>query len=588
MPQPTPTEDAGLPRRFSDFSTLTEALDYAARGTKGLNFYSRRGDLEQTLTFRDLRDEAQDDALKLVQMGLKRGDRVALIATTTADFTTLFMACQYAGLLPVPLPLPTSFGGRDGYVQQLHRQMQSCGAAGVVAPDDMKELVQQAAEGLGLKFVASADEIRSLPGTKGDLRLPDPGDICYLQYSSGSTRFPHGVAVTHRSLLANCNGMGQHGVKLRADDRCVSWLPMYHDMGLVGCFLTPLTNQVSTDYLSTEIFARRPLTWINLISANRGTVSYSPSFGYELCARRASPETLANVDLSSWRVAGIGADMIRPDVMREFIRVFGQAGFKHTGLVASYGLAECTLAVSFAPVDEGMQTDMVNERTLANQNRAVSPDQADGEGAAREIVNCGIPLPGYELDIRSEAGEVLGERQVGRIFVRGDSVMQGYFNDQDATDQVLSKDGWLDTGDMGYRVGTSLFVVGRIKDLIIINGRNHWPQDLEWAVEQLPSLRSGDSAAISVPGHSDEEIAVLLVQCRMREPEEREALRKEIKDAIQHSVGIHTEVVFVPPRSLPKTSSGKLSRSKARTAFLAGELQGYDEHEIAFAKMSAA
>ena len=588
MPNPTPTIDTGVERRFAEFSTLTEALDYAARTTKGINFYSRRGELEIALPFRDLRDEAQETALKLVQLGLKRGARVALIAETSADFAILFMACQYAGLLPVPLPLPTSFGGREGYVQQLHRQMQSCTASGVVAPVDMQDLVKQAAEGLNLKFVASADDIRALPGGKGDLRLPDPQDICYLQYSSGSTRFPHGVAVTHHSLLANCHGMGKHGVQLREDDRCVSWLPMYHDMGLVGCFLTPLTCQVSTDYLSTEIFARRPLTWINLMSANRGTISYSPSFGYELCARRASAETLANIDLSPWRVAGIGADMIRPDVMREFVRVFGQAGFKNTGLVASYGLAECTLAVSFAPVDTGIETDTVNERALANENRALAHDGKSAKGSARELVNCGIPLPGYEVDIRDEAGNVLGEREVGRIFVRGDSVMQGYFNDRAATDQVLSKDGWLDTGDMGYRVGDSLFVVGRLKDLIIINGRNHWPQDLEWAVEQLPALRSGDSAAISVPGMSDEEVPVLLVQCRLREVDERESLRRDIKSAVQKSIGLQTEVVFVAPRSLPKTSSGKLSRSKARSAFLAGELSGYDDHEIAFAKMSAA
>jgi fatty-acyl-CoA synthase len=589
MPNPTPTIDPGLKRRFSDFSTLTEALDYAAKGVKGINFYSRRGEIERTLPYRDLRDQAQDMALKLVQLGLPRGARVALIAETSADFITLFMACQYASLLPVPLPLPTSFGGRDGYVQQLERQMMSCTASAVIAPSDMLDLVNQAAHGLGLNFVGTADDVRALSGGKGDLRLPQSGDICYLQYSSGSTRFPHGVAVTHRSLLANCHGMGRYGVQLRDDDRCVSWLPMYHDMGLVGCFLTPLTCQVSTDYLSTEHFARRPMQWINLMAENRGTISYSPSFGYELCARRASPETLANIDLSAWRVAGIGADMIRPDVMREFVRVFSAAGFKETGLVASYGLAECTLAVSFAPVDTGVVTDLVDERVLANENRA-EPPRTNGHaarGVAREVVDCGIPLPGYEVEIRNEEGLVLGDRQVGRIFVRGASVMLGYFNDPEATEQVM-QDGWLDTGDMGYRAGQSLFVVGRIKDLIIINGRNHWPQDMEWAVEQLPALRSGDSAAISVPGLRDEEVAVLLVQCRLRELDEREALRRLIKNAIQESLGIHAEVVFVAPRSLPKTSSGKLSRSKARIAFMAGEFSGYDEHEVAFAKMSAA
>jgi len=578
MPDPTPTIDTTLERRFADFETLPEALDFAARGCKGVNFYSGRGELVESLTFADVRARAITLARRLITVGLSRGARVALVADTSPEFLCAFMACQYATLLPVPLPLPTSFGGRDGYCQQLRRQMQSCGATAAVAPEGMIDLIREASAGLDMVFVGPHQDLEGLPQGKADPRLPDANDICYLQYSSGSTRFPHGVMVSHRSLMSNCRSMGRDGVHLVDDDRCISWLPLYHDMGLVGCLLTPVANQVSVDFIATENFARRPLQWLSLISRNRGTVSYSPSFGYELCARRVGPETLANLDLSSWRVAGIGADMIRAKIIRYFADSFAPARFDSHAFVACYGLAECTLAVSFSRLDTGIKTDVVDERRLATESRA-TPYKANGSKpppGRREVVNCGIPLPEFDVEIRTQDVGVVDEREVGKIYVRGPSVMRGYFNDPEATAQVLSEDGWLDTGDMGYRIGKALYLVGRAKDLIILNGRNHWPQDIEWAAEQTTGLRSGDSAAISVPGDNDEEVATLLVQCRLRDPMHRRHLSEEIKRRVLQSVGIQCGVIFVPPRTLPRTSSGKLSRSKARTKFLSGTLAPID------------
>ncbi|MFQ5534109.1 MAG: fatty acyl-AMP ligase [Sphingomonadales bacterium] len=578
MLQPTPTVDTRLPRRFSDFDTLVEALDYAAKGSKGFNYYSGRGELVATTTFADIRDVAIKHAKRLIGLGLKKNDRVALLAETGPDFACFFMACQYASLLPVPLPLPTSFGGREGYVQQLRRQITSCRAAAAIAPAGMDDLVHEAAKGRQMIFVGAPEEISTLPEGDHELRLPGPDDVCYLQYSSGSTRFPHGVVVTNRSLLSNCHHIAKYGTKVTDTDRCVTWLPLYHDMGLVGCMLTPLANQVSVDFIATENFARRPLQWLKLISQNGGTISYSPSFGYELCARRVSADALASLDLSKWRLAGIGADMIRADVMRDFGRTFADAGLDSRAFVACYGLAECTLAVSFANLNTGIEVDVVDERQLATENIAVAPKlngESDG-GGRREVVNCGIALPDFELEIRDEQGLLVKDREVGKIFVRGDSVMSGYFDDPEATRQVLCEDGWLDTGDMGYRIEESLYLVGRIKDLIILNGRNHWPQDIEWAAEQVPALRSGDSAAISVPGKNDEEVATLLVQCRVRDPEKRRLLSNEIKEKVSQTTGIQCGVVFVPPRTLPRTSSGKLSRSKARSKFLTGTLEPID------------
>ena len=567
----TPTDDPGLPRRKADFATLLEALDYAAQGVRGFNFYSARGELVDVLTFSDLRERALSIARRLITSGLERGCRVALIADTTPDFIAAFFGCQYAGLLPVPLPLPTSFGGKDGYVEQLNKQMISCHASAAIAPTGMSDLLVQAADGLNMALVATSEELMTLPEGNPDLRPQRPDDICYLQYSSGSTRFPHGVAVTQTSVMSNCRGNGVDGIDVAEGDRMMSWLPFYHDMGLVGAMLTLVTVQVSADYLPTEFFARRPMLWLELMSRNRSTVSYSPTFGYELCARRVKPEAVAEMDLSAWRVAGLGAEMIRADSMREFCDTFAPAGFNPKAFLPSYGLAECTLAVSFMPLNAGIIIDTVDEGLLSLEHRAVPATSETAK--VREVVNCGVPLPEYELEIRNEEGEPVGERFVGKIYVRGPSVMSGYFMDPEGTRNVLDGNGWLDTGDMGYMIGDSLYIVGRAKDLIILNGRNHWPQDIEWTVEQIEGLRSGDSAAISVPGRANEEVAMILVQPRVSELEDRQRLIAEIKRRVQKEVGVACRVALVKPRSLPRTSSGKLSRVKARASYMSGLLE---------------
>ncbi len=605
MIEGAPTKDENFTRRYADFETLVDALEYAASGCRGLNFYSARGELDVHASYTEIRDRAKSIGQRLVTLGLKPGDRMALIAETSLDFVCYFLATQYASVLPVPMPLPTSFGGRDSYIQQLERQLLSCGASAVITPDNMKEMVVEAAKSGNYLFVGSDADFNALNLDLSVPVLPKTDDVAYLQYSSGSTRFPHGIAITHKSLLSNCGGIGKIGMNLSDDDRCVSWLPFYHDMGLVGTFLTPLTCQVTVDYLATENFARRPLTWLNLMSRNKGTVSYSPTFGYDICARRVGKDALAKLDLSSWRVAGIGGDMIRPDVMHHFEEVFADAGFKPQAFVPSYGLAETTLAVSFMPLGTGIVTDKVDERILngeltleiANQSHSVNGNGANGHanghsnghsnGAAnghifstaandedgmryRDVVNCGVPLPEFELEIRSDDGQLLPDRAIGKVFVRGQSVMTGYYNDPETTDAVLSKDGWLDTGDMGYMLDGSLYIIGRIKDMIIVNGRNHWPQDIEWAAEQLPGLRNGDIAAVSLPGEGAEEVPAVLVHCRQRDPEERKQFADDIKAKIQQETGVQVRIELVPPRTLPRTSSGKLSRSKARQQFLNG------------------
>ena len=361
----TPTRD-DLERRFSDFDTLGEALDYAATGRRGLNFHDMRGQLARPYPYSALRDDALCAARRLIAAGIEPEERVALIAETGPEFAALFFGAIYAGAWPVPLPLPTSFGGRDHYVDQLSVQLKSCDATILLFPEELSDMAGAAADACGVSG-SSWQAFAGRPESDAGLPQAASDDIAYLQYSSGSTRFPHGVAVSHAAVLSNLAAHG-HGMRLEPADRCVSWLPWYHDMGLVGCFLSPVANQVSTDYLKTEDFARRPLAWLDMIAAADGTVlSYSPTFGYDICARRIGSQSKVSerFDLSHWRVAGNGADMIRPDVMQAFTDAFAPAGFDAKSFLPSYGLAEATLAVSIMPPGEGIVVEMVEETELS-------------------------------------------------------------------------------------------------------------------------------------------------------------------------------------------------------------------------------
>nr|WP_245600333.1 fatty acyl-AMP ligase [Sphingomonas jaspsi] len=567
----TPTLDAH-PRRIADFATLGEALDYAAKGKRGYNFHDARGTLQRAYPFSELRDDAIANAYRFAGLGLNKGDRVAMVAETGAEFAAAFFGAVYAALWPVPLPLPTSFGGREAYVDQLVVMLKSCDPQLFVYPPELAEYCEEAAAKLDIP-ARNWDTLPDLAATPVDLPTAGTDEIGYLQYSSGSTRFPHGVAVTHRALLDNLHAHGV-GLQVQDSDRCVSWLPWYHDMGLVGCMLSPMALQLSADYLKTEDFARRPLAWLDMISRNPGTsVSYSPTFGYDICSRRMSSVTKASerFDLSRWRVAGNGADMIRPDVMQAFVDSFADAGFAAGAFCPSYGLAEATLAVSLMPPGEGIRLELVEESELSG---AGTPEQ-ERPRRYRAIVNCGKPVKGMEIEIRGNDGELLADRSIGKVWVRGSSVMVGYYRDPEATDACMVG-GWLDTGDMGYMSKGYIFIVGRAKDMIIINGKNHWPQDIEWAVEQLPGFKQGDIAAFAITGPSGEETPAVLVHCRVSDAEERTKLRDDIKERVRAITGLSPIVELVPPRTLPRTSSGKLARSKARNLYLSGEIVPFE------------
>ncbi|MBL4617557.1 MAG: fatty acyl-AMP ligase [Robiginitomaculum sp.] len=571
MQTPTPTA-SGIAMRFADFSTLGEALDYAATGDSGVNFYSARKGLEVVLPYKELQIRARDLATKLLGSGLKPGDRVAMVAESDADFVIMFFACQYSGLLPAPLPLPVAFGGKDGYIEHIRRIALVCGANAIFCPDDLSDWIEQSAQTLDLVWSGSVTKFLDTHSIASELPKIDPDGLSYLQFSSGTTRFPLGVEISHRAFMANARSIALYGLEIHKGDRTCSWLPFYHDMGLVGFLLTPLVTQMSNDILPTRDFARRPLVWLKMISDNRSSLSFSPSFGYDLCARRAAKANLDHLDLSCWRGAGIGGDMIRVAVLDSFVERFAKTGFSGNSLMPSYGMAETTLAISFAPLGQGVVYDTVDLNLLDQEKKAVIVDR-NSNIASREFVLCGSVLPEHQLEVRDEAGKVLGEAEVGRIFVAGPSLMTKYFGNEGETSCVLAKTGWLDTGDLGYLRNNQIVITGRAKDLILVNGRNVWPQDLEWSAETgVDGLRSGDVAAFSIDTDDHEEV-ILLVQVRISDRQRREDLLRGIEGLVNAQCGLTTQVIGVPPHSLPQTSSGKLSRSKARKMYLDGTFE---------------
>ncbi|TWI56728.1 fatty-acyl-CoA synthase [Pseudomonas duriflava] len=555
-----------LPQRLGDFPTLTEALDYAALGETGLNFYDGRCRLVAVISYAALRREALNMARRLHGLGLRRGDRVALIADTDYTFMELFYGCLYGGFVPVPLPIPSGLGAHDSYVKKLNGLLLSCEASAVFAPTVLLPVVQEAAASLAPLFVGAAKDFQAQAMAQVDLEPSRPDEIAYLQYTSGSTRFPRGVVVTQRAVMANLQGIIRDGLGVRPGDRCVSWLPFYHDMGLVGFVLGPMASQLSVDYLRTQDFAMRPRQWLNLISQNRGTISFAPPFGYDMCSRRVREGEASRFDLSSWRIAGVGAEPIRAEILERFADQFAPAGFNLKAFLPCYGLAESTLGVSFSRRDTGIQIDRINRWELEHHSRAV-PFDGD-ESKASIFVNCGAVLPGHRLDIRDNTGHPLPDRQIGRVTLMGPSLMSGYFCDEDSTQAVIDQDGgWLDTGDLGYLSGGELFITGRRKDLLIVRGRNIWPQDIEYLAECQPDIRPGDVIAFLVPADIEPQV-VVQVQCRLTDEAQRTQLQQSLTKLINSEFGLSARVELVPPHSLPRTSSGKPSRAEAQKRFL--------------------
>ena len=560
------TTDNTVAQNLAEFSSLSEALDYAAAGITGCNFYDAKGNLSVVMPYGDLQQQARVAARRLLSLNLKRGDHIALVADTHPDFIVLFFACQYIGLVPFAMPIPLNLGSHAIYVQQLKGLLTGGKARVAIAHKEFIGFLEEAAVDNGdLEWIGTPEQLSDIAPSGRPLEPSRPEEPAYLQFTSGSTRAPQGVIITGKAVMSNLQGITRTGLKVHDGDRCASWLPFYHDMGLVGFVLGPVASQLSVDYLRTRDFAIRPLQWLRLISRNRCTIAFSPPFGYELCTRRIRSADLQQLDLGCWRIAGIGAEMLRSSTFEAFASTMAATGFSSDAFLPCYGLAEASLAATFSELDRGLDVMAVDALTMAERGIAVRV--RSDKRTVNEIVNCGRALPDHEIRIVDNDGEILPDLRLGRVLVKGPSLMNGYLDDPEATDRVMLEDGWLDTGDLGYMFAQNLYLTGRRKDIIIVNGRNIRAQDLEEIAEGMDGIRMGESSAFDIETGGGGQIVVLVVECRLTESTARQSLVKHLQRKVYEGFGIYCYVDLVAPHTLPRTSSGKLSRVAARKGF---------------------
>jgi fatty-acyl-CoA synthase len=563
---------SGAPR------TLVEALDRlpfpappggeATVSGRGFRFYGSDRQ-ERFFTYDAMRAEAIRRAAFLSALGLRKGDCVALVLPENHEFVLTFLAASVGGFVAVPIYPSASFKGAAQYVDKLEHIVQASHAKAIVCMQQNRATVDQLKGRESTKNVPVVDVETGFAGTPPSFSRPvvAPDDLCFLQFTSGSTSRPKGVMVRHSNLVANATSfLGPGGLNRTYDDVGVSWLPLFHDMGLIGFVLGTLIVDLQVVLMPTSSFARMPRMWLELITKHRGTITYGPNTAYDLVTKRASEKDLAALDLSSLRIAGCGAEPIRARTLLDFAEKFRPAGFDAKALLPSYGMAESCLAITFHQRGTPMIVDRVDPVKM-KEGRAIRSDATD----ALELVSCGVPFPGHELAIVDEQGQPVGERVVGQILSRGPSVTDGYYENAEATKGSFAN-GWLHSGDLGYVAGGNLFICGRIKDLIILHGANHYAHDLEWSIADIEGVRRGNVVAFSVMRDGFERLVVAAEGVSG----DAARLRTEIAEALQTSFGLTpAHVAICPVGTLPKTSSGKAQRSKTRQMWEAGEL---DEH----------
>jgi fatty-acyl-CoA synthase len=397
--------------------------------------------------------------------------------------------------------------------------------------------------------------------------VSQPDDPCFLQFTSGSTSAPRGVVVTHRNLIANSRAI-MKSVEINPDfDRAVSWLPLYHDMGLIGFVIVTLIAQMPVIFIPTIAFVKHPGVWMETVHKYRGTITFGPNFAFDLAAKRAARNG-KNLDLSCLRVLGCGAEPINPKTMESFLAAFTPLGLNANALMPCYGMAEATLAIAFDHLHRPVRKLVINRHAYESRNIALPVRPEDNPKERFELVSCGRTFPSHEIKILDEQGNALPEGRVGEIVFKGPSVTPGYFRNPEASRQLL-KDGWLHTGDLGFILNGDLYISGRQKDLVIINGKNYPPQAIEWVVEEIAGIRKGSVVAFSVDGDSTEKL-IIIAETTMTDDAD---LARAVSEQVRSAFGLSVEkVVLVARGSIPKTSSGKLQRRKTKALFEGGYL----------------
>jgi 1-acyl-sn-glycerol-3-phosphate acyltransferase len=547
--------------------TLVEVLEWHAERTPQrphvlLYGGDQEGDFRaDTLTYRHLLDQARRVATGLVSRGLLPRQAVALMLPTGSDYLTSFFGVMLAGGIPVPIYPPARLAQIEDHLRRHARILANAEAVFIITVPQAKGVAA-----LLRAEVLTPDELASEPMTL--LYRAAPEDIAFLQYTSGSTGDPKGVVLTHANLLANLRAMGE-AVGVCSDDVFVSWLPLYHDMGLIGAWFGSLYFGMRLVLMSPLAFLSRPARWLRVISHHRGTLSPAPNFAYDLCARKLADADLEGLDLSSWRLALNGAEPVSPATLQAFAERFAPYGLRPEAITPVYGLAECSVGLAFPPLGRGPRIDLIQREALVNRKCALPA--ASGDVDAMHVPACGRVLPRHEIRVVDEAGDELPDRRVGQLQFRGPSATSGYYRNPLAT-QALFRDGWLDSGDFAYTVEGEIYLTGRVKDLIIRGGRNLYPYELEQAVGNLAGVRRGCVAVFASrdPVNATERL-VVLAETREDDPGRREALRQKINEVAVEAIGMPAdEVVLAPPNSVLKTSSGKIRRNASRDAFERG------------------
>jgi fatty-acyl-CoA synthase len=550
--------------------TVSEAMRAVAQvDDRGFRFADTKG-REVFISFRMLAAEVRRVAAAFQMLKLSYGDRIAIIMPDHQPFIIAFLAALTAGLIPVPMSPPLSLTRYDNWNETAKRILGVAGAAAIVTVAELRPLLWSTAAQFNVRLV-TLEELANEDWALDPITV-GPDDLAFLQFTSGSTGTPRGVMVSHRNIAANCHAIAANyraivGQYTSATDGCgVSWLPLYHDMGLIGAVLAPLFAGQSTIFLATLAFLKRPTLWFELIHRHRATATFAPNFAYALCARRVAAQDIAWWDLSCLRTVFCGGEPIAAETLRTFARRFAPAGFRMEMFCPTYGLAEATLAVSMGRTGESWRSDIVDAERLRSTGLAMT---TEANIERMEVVGCGIPVPGHTIDILDKEGRALPERAIGEVELRGPSVTLGYFGDQQATAAIYCNNG-LRTGDLGYIADGELFITGRKKDLIIVHGRNFAPQEIEWSVEALREVRKGSVVAFA--GKQEEMGDNIVIVCEATTnalPELQRAIRRRVSDELTLTV---REVVIVRPGFLPKTSSGKVKRAPTRQLYLDGAL----------------
>ncbi len=526
-------------------------------------------DENETLSFRDLYEEALSLTGGLISHDLAPGECVLLMLPTSRDYFVSFFGVLLAGGVPVPVYPP----GRPQQLEEhliRHAKIAERARAGIMitVAEALPFAKLMSAQSITLRAVVTCEQLAAGQFTP-PLPIVSPTDTVFLQFTSGSTGDPKGVILSHANLLANIRAMGRQ-LQAGPDDVFVSWLPLYHDMGLIGAWLGSLTYGIPLVIMSPLTFLARPQRWLQTISEYNGTISGAPNFAYEMCVNRLRDEDLEGIDLSSWRVAFNGAEAVSPATMERFCERFEENGFKRESMMAVYGLAENSVGLAFPPLGRGPKIDTVNRERLALSGEAI-PVDADHQGAIT-VPACGLPLPGHEIRVVDEAGHELGDRRQGRIQFRGPSATSGYFRNDEATRALFDGD-WRNSGDLGYLSEGDIYITGREKDLIIRAGRNIYPTELEEAVGSVDGIQAGNVAVFSSPDRdSGVERLIILAESRRRGDEQQAEIKQKIIGIVTVLTGAAPdEIVLAPPRSVPKTSSGKIRRQSAKALYETGQ-----------------